>query len=255
MDRICKPGDCSSCYSRCSHRDKLDTPEYRIAALEAENERLRAAIPPDAWKKAPCCICGYNGPGYYQPETHPCAARAEKAEKKVANEGRRRARMTMERDAAGQALIEAKRHLAAKEALTESERDSLRCLDAAVVEAHAENSYNQLLEMEKDLAAALARAEKAEAVLGDLTTKIDKHCEWCKERPDKIEFYCPLDAANAELPELLAAARADAVRGFAGMLDEKTVPLGYGIRLDGEHADSAVNIAARYLARKEPTDG
>jgi hypothetical protein len=22
---------------------------------------------------APCYICGYNGPGYFQPETHPCA--------------------------------------------------------------------------------------------------------------------------------------------------------------------------------------
>lgn len=23
---------------------------------------------------APCNVCGYNGPGYYQPDTHPCAA-------------------------------------------------------------------------------------------------------------------------------------------------------------------------------------
>lgn len=23
----------------------------------------------------PCFCCGYNGPGYYQPDTHPCAAR------------------------------------------------------------------------------------------------------------------------------------------------------------------------------------
>jgi hypothetical protein len=26
------------------------------------------------WQSAPCCLCGYNGPGYYQPETHACAA-------------------------------------------------------------------------------------------------------------------------------------------------------------------------------------
>ena len=22
-----------------------------------------------------CFVCGYNGPGYYQPDTHPCAKR------------------------------------------------------------------------------------------------------------------------------------------------------------------------------------
>lgn len=27
-----------------------------------------------ALSPAPCDVCGYNGPGYYQPETHPCAA-------------------------------------------------------------------------------------------------------------------------------------------------------------------------------------
>ncbi len=26
-----------------------------------------------AMNKPPCFKCGYNGPGYYQPETHPCA--------------------------------------------------------------------------------------------------------------------------------------------------------------------------------------
>lgn len=27
------------------------------------------------FRKAPCYLCGYNGPGYYQPDTHPCAAK------------------------------------------------------------------------------------------------------------------------------------------------------------------------------------
>jgi hypothetical protein len=38
--------------------------------------------------KAPCYLCGYNGPGYYQPNTHPCAAKyhVEDAEP-VAQEG------------------------------------------------------------------------------------------------------------------------------------------------------------------------
>lgn len=28
-----------------------------------------------AMEEAPCFCCGYNGPGYYQPAQHPCAAR------------------------------------------------------------------------------------------------------------------------------------------------------------------------------------
>jgi hypothetical protein len=27
------------------------------------------------FEHAPCYLCGYNGEGYYQPETHPCAVR------------------------------------------------------------------------------------------------------------------------------------------------------------------------------------
>jgi len=29
--------------------------------------------------EAPCHLCGYNGPDYYQPSTHPCAARFHSA--------------------------------------------------------------------------------------------------------------------------------------------------------------------------------
>lgn len=28
-----------------------------------------------AMEQAPCFCCGYNGPRYFQPDTHPCAAR------------------------------------------------------------------------------------------------------------------------------------------------------------------------------------
>ena len=31
-----------------------------------------------AMEEAPCFCCGYNGPGYYQPDTHPCAKRHHK---------------------------------------------------------------------------------------------------------------------------------------------------------------------------------
>ena len=33
------------------------------------------AIDKARFKRAPCYLCGYNGPGYYQPDTHPCAAK------------------------------------------------------------------------------------------------------------------------------------------------------------------------------------
>lgn len=34
-----------------------------------------------AMEEAPCFCCGYNGPGYYQPDTHPCAKRHHKLTK------------------------------------------------------------------------------------------------------------------------------------------------------------------------------
>ncbi len=33
-----------------------------------------AAVDRARFRKAPCYLCGYNGAGYFQPETHPCAA-------------------------------------------------------------------------------------------------------------------------------------------------------------------------------------
>lgn len=35
-----------------------------IAAVPINRERF---------EKSPCYLCGYNGPGYFQVETHPCA--------------------------------------------------------------------------------------------------------------------------------------------------------------------------------------
>jgi len=40
-----------------------------------EIERLQAiAVKHGLWKEAPCCLCGYNGPNYFQPSVHKCAA-------------------------------------------------------------------------------------------------------------------------------------------------------------------------------------
>ncbi len=43
-------------------------------AQKKEIERLRRLILMGRlWDEAPCCLCGYNGRGYFQPETHKCA--------------------------------------------------------------------------------------------------------------------------------------------------------------------------------------
>ena len=46
-----------------------------VEAQAAEIKRLRKlAMSTHLFEEAPCFLCGYNGPGYYQPEQHPCAA-------------------------------------------------------------------------------------------------------------------------------------------------------------------------------------
>ena len=46
-----------------------------VEAQAAEIKRLRKlAMTTHLFEEAPCFLCGYNGPGYYQPEQHPCAA-------------------------------------------------------------------------------------------------------------------------------------------------------------------------------------
>jgi len=51
-----------------------------VARLRAEVEKLERAYEDmlfarGAMADAPCFCCGYNGPGYYHPDTHPCAKR------------------------------------------------------------------------------------------------------------------------------------------------------------------------------------
>jgi hypothetical protein len=43
-------------------------------ALIAARDALAAQLRARGLSPAPCDVCGYNGPGYYQPATHPCAA-------------------------------------------------------------------------------------------------------------------------------------------------------------------------------------
>jgi hypothetical protein len=49
---------------------------HEIARLRAEVDILRDMLfARGAMKDAPCFCCGYNGPGYFNPETHSCAAK------------------------------------------------------------------------------------------------------------------------------------------------------------------------------------
>ena len=60
--------------------DLIDTAASRLSEMDAEIKRLREALlNTGAHNNPPCAICGYNGPNYYQPETHSCMAKARAA--------------------------------------------------------------------------------------------------------------------------------------------------------------------------------
>lgn len=46
----------------------LDDPKQS----QAEVERLWDIVARRGWSDSPCCICGYNGPGYSNPQVHRC---------------------------------------------------------------------------------------------------------------------------------------------------------------------------------------
>jgi hypothetical protein len=53
-------------------------PNARAERAEAEAAGLRDMVityAPEVAATPPCVFCGYNGPGFYQPDTHPCMVR------------------------------------------------------------------------------------------------------------------------------------------------------------------------------------
>ena len=49
---------------------------YRNCDMALEGKPIPTERPPidiKRFEQAPCFLCGYNGGGYYQPDTHPCA--------------------------------------------------------------------------------------------------------------------------------------------------------------------------------------
>ena len=70
-------------YSPAAVRDMLAAARrpqsLRIKELEAQKRRLEdILLVAGGMGHAPCFICGYNGPGYFQPLQHRCAARHHK---------------------------------------------------------------------------------------------------------------------------------------------------------------------------------
>ena len=50
-----------------------------MSQLKAKVKRLEDILfARGAMEEAPCFCCGYNGPGYYQTDQHPCAKRHHK---------------------------------------------------------------------------------------------------------------------------------------------------------------------------------
>ena len=58
--------------------------EQASAALAQQPAAVDGAMDKARFKTAPCYLCGYNGPGYYQPDAHPCAAKYHAAQQPVA---------------------------------------------------------------------------------------------------------------------------------------------------------------------------
>lgn len=79
---ICATGDSPQSMETANARYIAACSPVNIAAIlahfeaqAAEIKRLRKlAMTTHLFEEAPCFLCGYNGPGYYQPEQHPCAA-------------------------------------------------------------------------------------------------------------------------------------------------------------------------------------
>lgn len=52
----------------------VDRDDIRAALTAALAGQQLATVDRARFRKAPCYLCGYNGAGYFQSETHPCAA-------------------------------------------------------------------------------------------------------------------------------------------------------------------------------------
>jgi hypothetical protein len=54
---------------------QFNEPELRALLNEAVEPYLQIAFAKGAMFNAPCFVCGYNGSGYFDPKSHPCATK------------------------------------------------------------------------------------------------------------------------------------------------------------------------------------
>ena len=67
---------CDDCHEPTGPRAVCETcAGIRSDAVSQQPAAVDEAMDKARFKRAPCYLCGYNGPGYYQPDTHPCAAK------------------------------------------------------------------------------------------------------------------------------------------------------------------------------------
>lgn len=65
-------GDLQKCLeTKCNHHESWMVKELKKKIKRFENMLFERG----AMAESPCFICGYNGPGYYNPNNHPCAKR------------------------------------------------------------------------------------------------------------------------------------------------------------------------------------
>jgi DNA repair exonuclease SbcCD ATPase subunit len=58
--------------------DELEAVCKQLATRWEETAKLKVELAKRGLSDAPCDVCGYNGPGYYQPNQHRCAALAKR---------------------------------------------------------------------------------------------------------------------------------------------------------------------------------
>lgn len=68
--------------------EALEQWRQAVRAMEASIDAVQpaavdGAIDKARFERAPCYLCGYNGPGYYRPDTHPCAAKYHAAQEEL----------------------------------------------------------------------------------------------------------------------------------------------------------------------------
>jgi len=159
----------------------------------------------------------------------------------------------------------AKNRIASLEAEIEAERGRAETAEADRNEwkGVADGRLIEIVDLHAINAAALARAEKAEADSAKMldeweTMYAGRECPKCRYHVTMNVSDDPPAMVAGRMKKVTAAARSDAVKAFAEWLDAsgpKWFEAYTDVVTGGEITMSFPEAAARFLARKEPTDG